>query len=303
MEPYAYRRPQGLLRFSFSQEISPGLRLFALFNVIWFAFWLVVVSLSAAALTSQQGNTSDAVARNASVGFIIICSFTVPTFLIQVLAAARVRDRMISMGYGTQGPVLVPAYPSGTYAPPSMYVAEVRRAPPAYGAWPSGAWRARDTGEWFDRSPLSDRMTDSAVLGALLGLPREAATGTIATLLEREGFDVMASRPAGESAFDLKAALDGAETIVRVTLHRRWRIIMADRVRELLGDLEADDQKAWFITSSSFSEDAVELAREAGVELSDGTDLAYMLKKHGLVEGMMSRPESHFEIPRRTYPW
>ncbi len=282
---YTYQRPHGLFRFSFSQEFSPGLRLLAFFNVMWFAFWFIIVAIAVSALTADQGGSAEDLATNLSVGFIIVCALIVPPILLQILMAARIREQMLYMAYGAPSipSGLVPVLTPGRVGPP-MAFSRQRPLPPERRG--QAGWTDLDH-EWLERVPRSHRMTDAQVLDALLRLGDGAAIDTIATLLEREGYEVEASRTLGDRAFDLKAVLDGQVAIVRVTLFRRWRTVMASKVQALSQSLELEAQKATFITASTFEPVALDVAREEGIETLDGTDVSYLLKKHGLVEALL----------------
>lgn len=123
----------------------------------------------------------------------------------------------------------------------------------------------------------------------LVALPGVEFERLIVRLLERMGFHAEMTRATGDGGVDVVATLDqpitGGRYLIQCKRYAPDSTVGAATVREFWGALAADRRaiKGILITTSSFTAQAAEFARELPIELMARDKLQGLLEQHGLL--------------------
>ncbi len=156
---------------------------------------------------------------------------------------------------------------------------------------------ALGNGQWHERLPWSTRLLSVLAVGgtgaaaacpgdidALSGVDFERV---VAALLQRMGFHTEMTAVTGDGGIDIVATLDrpliGGRYLIQCKRLAPGSLVGAATVRDFYGALTADRQavKGLLITTTAFTSQALEFARQLPIELIGGQQLRQLLAKHG----------------------
>jgi Holliday junction DNA helicase RuvB len=150
------------------------------------------------------------------------------------------------------------------------------------------------------RAATELRTESSSQLDALSGVEFERV---ITSLLQRMGFRAQMTKASGDGGIDIVAELDrpivGGRYLVQCKRYAPKSPVGAAIVREFYGAVTADRQavKGILITTSGFTSQAVEFARELPVELIGGEKLLGLLVEHGIISQPIGANPQLFDAP------
>jgi len=115
----------------------------------------------------------------------------------------------------------------------------------------------------------------------------------IGELFRTEGYFVLETPEGPDNGVDLVLRKDGEKTYVQCK-HWKTNQVGVDKIRELLGSMTAGGAHSGiFVASGTYTQPAKDLARECGIRLIGGDELAGLLKLRS-----NSEPPSKLERPR-----
>ena len=104
----------------------------------------------------------------------------------------------------------------------------------------------------------------------------------IGELFRTEGYFVLETPEGPDNGDDLVLRKDGEKTYVQCK-HWKTNQVGVDKVRELLGSMTAGGAHSGiFVTSGTYTQPARDLARECGIRLMGGDELAGLLKRNAI---------------------
>ena len=132
------------------------------------------------------------------------------------------------------------------------------------------------------------------VTSAAVGCPGDIDTlsgvdfeNVVAALLQRMGFHTEMTAVTGDGGIDIVATLDrpliGGRYLIQCKRLAPGNLVGAATVRDFYGALTADRQalKGLLITTTAFTSQVLEFARQLPIELISGRQLRQLLAKHG----------------------
>lgn len=124
------------------------------------------------------------------------------------------------------------------------------------------------------------------ILGILLTMEPPLFESVIGELLEKMGYgDVRVTGRSGDGGIDGHRSVD-ALGLVKVHFQaKRWKnSVGAKEIRDFIGGIQTKrGERGIFVTTSDFTDDAVETAEKAGsIRLVKGAELARLMTKYGL---------------------
>jgi restriction system protein len=135
------------------------------------------------------------------------------------------------------------------------------------------------------------QQTSFASATSLDALSGPAFEKVIGTLLSRMGFTIEMTKATGDGGVDIVASLEkalvGGRFLIQCKRYAVGNSVGAPLIREFYGALTADRRaaKGIFITTSVFTDQAREFARDLALELIDREKLQCLLQEFGLSPG------------------
>ena len=112
----------------------------------------------------------------------------------------------------------------------------------------------------------------------------------IGEYFRRQGYLVVETPEGADNGIDLVLRKDGEKTYVQCK-HWKANHVGVEKVRELLGSMTAGGaQNGIFVASGNYTQPAVSFARECGIRLIDGAELATLFEDAAAQPGL--KPES-----------
>lgn len=102
----------------------------------------------------------------------------------------------------------------------------------------------------------------------------------IADLFEMYGFYTRVTRASNDGGIDIEMRKDGETFVVEVKQYSRENKVSRERIQKLdSAARHAEADHAIFVTTSGFTQPAIEYADELGIELIDGKELFEMIRR------------------------
>lgn len=115
----------------------------------------------------------------------------------------------------------------------------------------------------------------------------------IGELFRTEGYFVLETPEGPDNGVDLVLRKDGEKTYVQCK-HWKSNQVGVDKIRELLGSMTAGGAHSGiFVTSGTYTQPAKDLARECGIRLMGGDELAGLLKRNTIDGQIIAAPSAH----------
>lgn len=112
-----------------------------------------------------------------------------------------------------------------------------------------------------------------------------------------QGYSVVETPEGPDNGIDLVLRKDGEKTYVQCK-HWKANQIGVEKVRELLGSIAAGGaQNGVFVASGTYTEPARKLARESGIRLIDGAELARLIEPSAMGQGDQQFASTMVEPP------
>lgn len=146
-----------------------------------------------------------------------------------------------------------------------------------------------DVRKYFSILGIDSQPQASLGASALDGLSGIAFEKLVASLLARMGFHIEMTKVSGDGGVDIVATLDrplvGGRYLIQCKRFAIGSPVGAPVVREFYGALRADNRavKGIFVTTSNFTDQARNFARDLPIDLIDREHLHRLLSEHGLL--------------------